>query len=841
MTNKTLLSLAICAAIAGGSAQAALLDKGKAPQQQAATDAVLVVFKQGIDRTDRIRVVRSAGGNLHNLDAAGRDSRFKHLLGGRLAKVALAAGADRDAVLKKLAANPAVALAEPDFRLHALVNTPDDPSFSSLWGMNNTGQDGGTADADIDAPEAWAISTGSADVVVGVIDSGVDYTHPDLANNIWTNPGEIAGNGIDDDGNGVIDDVHGFSAISGAGDPMDDNGHGTHVSGTIGAQGNNAMGVVGVNWDVSIIGCKFLDASGSGYTSDAISCLNYFTDLKQNHGINVRATNNSWGGGSFSQALKDAIDDAGNAGILFVAAAGNDSSDIDASPSYPGSYDSAAVLTVASTDRNDAMSWFSNYGASSVDLGAPGSDILSTIPGGSYGTASGTSMASPHVAGAAALVWSVNPALSISEMKALLMDSGDTITAMNGTTVSGKRLNLKAALDAADPTPGFSVSLSPASQQIIAGDTASYSLDVGSIADWTGTVNFTVSSSPALPGVSLSASSASPGDTLTLTVPTSSDTDWGLYQLTVSGDNGDMQREVSATLSVLPQGLQDYPYSNDTAAPIPDNDANGMTSTIEVAESGVVFGIDVAVNISHTWVGDLLIKLTSPAGTEYVLHNREGGDADNLIKHWLLTAFNGEPMQGTWTLFVSDNAGADTGTLNSWDLVITAVGEDMGPSAPTAAFSASVDGLNVSFADASSDRDGDISSWLWDFGDGSSATTANPTHSYAAGGSYTVTLTVTDATGLTDTATQTVTVSDTVIAVTVLRSYVSRRGSALVDLRWQGASGDMVDIYRNGVLISTTNNDGRYRDRFQLTADSASYQICNAGTDYCSEPLTVNF
>ena len=203
--------------------------------------------------------------------------------------------------------------------------------------MNNTGQSGGVADADIDAPEAWDISTGSHDVIIGVIDTGVDHTHPDLMANIWSNPGEIAGDGIDNDGNGFIDDMHGINAITSVGDPMDDQGHGSHVSGTIDAAGNNGIGVVGINHNVSIIGCKFLSASGSGSLFDALTCIDYFVDLK-NNGINVRATNNSWGGGRFSQALSDAITSSEEANILFVAAAGNDAYDNDAQASYPSGY-----------------------------------------------------------------------------------------------------------------------------------------------------------------------------------------------------------------------------------------------------------------------------------------------------------------------------------------------------------------------------------------------------------------------------------------------------------------------------------------------------------------------
>ncbi|WP_017294026.1 S8 family serine peptidase [Geminocystis herdmanii] len=331
--------------------------------------------------------------------------------------------------------------------------TPNDPSYSQLWGLHNTGQTGGTVDADIDAPEAWDITTGSSNVIVGVIDTGIDYTHPDLINNMWTNPGEIPNDGIDNDGNGYIDDVYGYDFAYNDSDPMDvprgDNpGHGTHVAGTIGGRGNNGVGVAGVNWNVQLMALKFLDDYGNGSTFNAILAINYATMM----GVNL--TNNSWGGGGYSQGLYDAISAAGNAGQLFVASAGNDGNNNDAFASYPATYNLDNIISVAATDHNDQLASFSNYGATTVDLAAPGVNIYSTFPNNTYGSISGTSMASPHVAGVAALLLANNPDLTDEEVKAAILSGVDLKANLAGTNLTGGRLNAYNALIYSTPVPG---------------------------------------------------------------------------------------------------------------------------------------------------------------------------------------------------------------------------------------------------------------------------------------------------------------------------------------------------------------------------------------------------
>ena len=338
--------------------------------------------------------------------------------------------------------NPLIDIIEPNY-IVTLNETPDDPRFDELWGMENTGQTGGTPGADISATSAWDVFTGSSDVVVGVIDTGVDYTHPDLIDNMWTNPGEIPDNGIDDDGNGYIDDYYGWDFYNNDNDPMDDNGHGSHCSGTIGATGNNGVGVVGVNWDVSIMAIKFLSGGGSGSTAGAISAVEYATMM------GVDLTNNSWGGGGYSAALEIAIADAGAADILFIAAAGNGSTNTDLNPHYPSSYTLDNIISVANTTHNDVLSSLSNWGLVSVDLAAPGSSILSTTPGNSYTLLSGTSMATPHVAGVAALVKGRFPSIGALDNKALILNGADLIPALDGMVLTGARLN--AFMPIADP------------------------------------------------------------------------------------------------------------------------------------------------------------------------------------------------------------------------------------------------------------------------------------------------------------------------------------------------------------------------------------------------------
>ncbi len=320
---------------------------------------------------------------------------------------------------------------------------PNDPQFDQQWALHNLGLDGGKKRADIDAIKAWTKTKGSQEVVVAVLDSGVDYTHPDLVSNMWTRTDNIPQ--YTDDEIGTFNDLQGFDVNAEVSDPMDDNGHGTHCAGIIGAEGNNNEGIAGINWNVQIMPLKFMGRGGFGTTANAIEAINYAIDRKQK-GVNVRVISASWGSTSKSKALEDAIRAAGEQGILFVAAAGNATTNNDNRPHYPSNYDLPNVISVAATDKNDNLASFSNFGAKTVHIAAPGKDILSTWLNADYRDASGTSMATPYVAGVAALVLSMEPDLSVAELRDRLLKSVDKIDSLAGKVESGGRLNAAKAL-----------------------------------------------------------------------------------------------------------------------------------------------------------------------------------------------------------------------------------------------------------------------------------------------------------------------------------------------------------------------------------------------------------
>jgi len=420
------------------------------PGEQA--NGVLVKFSSNVGNNSRARSIENAG-------LTAQEGNFNLVPG--LSLTQAKPGLTINETLEALSNDPNVAYAEPDY-IYTISVLPNDSMFSQQWGLNNNGNN------DIDAPEAWDITTGSNQVIIAVIDSGVDYTHPDLQANIWTNPGEIAGNNRDDDNNGFIDDVRGWDFGSNDNDPMDENDHGTHVAGVIGASGNNNRGVTGINWNVQIMPLKFMNAAGQGSTSAAINSLQYAVDN------GARVSNNSWGGGAFSQSLFDAIQNANRQNHLFVAASGNDGVNTDGGNNYPSTYNLPNIISVAASNQNDALTNFSNFGSTTVDLAAPGQAILSTVRAGSYQSMQGTSMAAPFVSGVAGLVLSQNTGLTVAQVKAAILDNVDPIGALSNRVLTGGRLNALNAVSGVGsaPAPIQNVEITaPQSAQIPVGDT----------------------------------------------------------------------------------------------------------------------------------------------------------------------------------------------------------------------------------------------------------------------------------------------------------------------------------------------------------------------------------
>ncbi len=369
-------------------------------------------------------------------------------------------------MISRLKNDPNVEAVSPNYR-RQLTKIPNDPFFDELWGLYNNGQqvEGSTGlpGIDISAMDAWEVNTGSKDVIVADLDTGVDYTHEDLQPNIWVNPREIPNDGIDNDGNGYVDDVYGYDfAGNNEGDndpdPMDIHGHGTHTSGTIAAAGNNGIGITGVNWRAKIMVLKGFRPDMGLYDSDAIEAIEYAIMMKKEYGYNIVAINASWGGGGNDDLLKEAIEKAGQAGIIFCAAAGNDGTDNDSDPQYPCCYDLPNIISVAAVDQEGYLASWSNYGTWSTHIAAPGVNILSTLPGNNYDYWDGTSMATPHVTGAIALIASRFPGENALEWKARLYVSARPISDLDMRVATGGMVDLYSALTTGNRPAIFSIS-----------------------------------------------------------------------------------------------------------------------------------------------------------------------------------------------------------------------------------------------------------------------------------------------------------------------------------------------------------------------------------------------
>ena len=422
-----------------------------------------LLFQQAIGAVEYIPgevIVKFKSGHsksfLANKSAEFYDSRLMQLSAGEFGVLKVKNKSSIESIIRVLSDEPAIEYAEPNYLYRAINQRLDisdilagtsDPKYSKLWGLKNTGRNEpqssggnssstGIADADINAERAWSLSKGDKNIVIAVIDTGVDYEHEDLSNNIWVNQVELNGApGVDDDGNGYIDDIHGYDFANKDGDPMDGNGHGTHVAGTIAAEHNNGVGIAGVMAQASIMGIKFLSDQGSGSSADAIAAIDYATKM------NVDIMSNSWGGGGFSQALEDAIAAASAKGIIFTAAAGNSSTDNNNIPHYPSNYDIDNVISVAAHNYSDELASFSCYGSNTVHVAAPGRNILSTTPKNTYDVYSGTSMATPHVTGVVGLYLAYNGKTDPARLRKELMDSSIYARSYGRRLISGGRVD----------------------------------------------------------------------------------------------------------------------------------------------------------------------------------------------------------------------------------------------------------------------------------------------------------------------------------------------------------------------------------------------------------------
>ena len=515
------------------------------------------------------------------------------------------------AFLAFLKAHPDVAYAEPNYIVRA-DTVPNDPWFDQLWGLFNVGQTVGTPatpNADIKATLAWDVSTGSTDNVIAVIDSGIDYLHGDLAPNIWSASAPfsvtIAGKNIT-----CPAGTHGFNSIAMTNtalnpcDPMDDFGHGTHVAGTIGAVGNNGNGITGVNWTARMVAVKFLDATGVGSVANAINSIEFVIQAAAVTGTNVRILSNSWSA-AFSQALLDEINKANANNMLFVASAGNDSTNNDVTPRYPASYTAPNVIAVAATDNRDTLATFSNYGLTSVHLAAPGVNVLSTTPGDLYQYMSGTSMAAPHVSGAAALVLSRCP-INTATLKTTLLSTVDAIPLLAGRVVTGGRLNVDAAIRSC--VPDFSIAATPDLVTTAAGTSANYTVTVTATAGFSGSVTFSVSGLPTGATATFTPSSVTGSGSSIMMVNTPASTPRGSFPLTINGISGTTAHTAAITLSTAinrpPLAVPDVATTlEDTAVTIavlandtdPDGDALTVKSVGAPAHGSAIINADNSV------------------------------------------------------------------------------------------------------------------------------------------------------------------------------------------------------------------------------------------------------
>jgi subtilisin family serine protease/subtilisin-like proprotein convertase family protein len=645
---------------------------------------------------------------------------------------------------------PDVAFAEPDY-LYSTSAVSNDPYYTSgqLWGMYGddtptpVGPAGTTNAYGIAAEKAWNEGvTGSKSIYVGILDTGAQVDHPDLVNNIWVNPYDLV-DGIDNDGNGYVDDVNGWDFYNNTNSVNDTNGHGTHVAGTIGGSGGNNQGVAGVNWDVSIIVLKI--GPGPSLSVDAaVQALNYAADMKARHGIDVVATNNSWGGGGYSQALHDAIIRNAKSDILFVAAAGNSTSNNDVSQNYPSnlstlngtSTETAAsfesVIAVASITSDGSVSGFSSYGATTVDIGAPGSGIYSSVPTSAYASFNGTSMATPHVAGAIALYASLYPTATANQIRDVLLQTAVPTPSLVGLTVTGGRLNIYNALQVS-PIPvqkdakvvGRAYSDLNANNMYDIGEPTYSGVNIYADLNNNGTRNpfeplattasdgtYEFTGLPSNTTMSISLLSGSPANSIPVSPANGSQTvnilpnEQANVDFTFLPQNALMGQITDGTNGAGLGRLRVYnDVNNNNLFDHIDKQGSSITQKQRVIDMGIVTktavitgltlpiaGIEVGLNLTHSHVGDLIITLISPDRTSVILLNRNGSNSQNLVNfsfdeyadnqipvarnlngtrfipYESMSKFFGTRPSGTWTVTVQDRAYGDLGVFSNFTI-----------------------------------------------------------------------------------------------------------------------------------------------------------------------------
>lgn len=776
-----------------------------------------------------------------------------------LEKLTLSSNSSVEQAIEKLQHLPFIEYAEPDYKVSTTTN---DSHYSLLWGLENIGQtiqgSVGTPNADIDADLAWGIYSNNGTVIVAVIDTGVNYLHPDLDNNIWVNANEIPNNNIDDDNNGYIDDVHGVDFFANDGDPMDEDGHGTHVSGTICAEAENAQGVVGVARNCQIMALRFIGPNG-GYTSDAIEALNYAVMM------GAKISNNSWGGGGYSQSLVTAIQNAANQGHLFIAAAGNDGVNTDSAPHYPSSYSVDNIISVAATDNKNQLAGFSNYGINSVDVGAPGVNIASTMLN-SYYWSSGTSMAAPHVSGLAALLLSQHPTWSYREIRDQILSTGVSIPSLTNKTLTGKLVNAFNALNqqVLPPVAPTNLQAQTISHEEIqlswldnADNEASYTIErsINSGATWSTLV-------------SLPANTTNHSD-LGLAADTRYD-----YRVFASNsaDNSPYSNETSATTDIMPTNItalasgEIFAFGTINGTYINTWQLDNSTQTLTERESGGKPANRYS-HLQHTWTFS-----TAPGLMTFIVNAATSNslDNDNFVFSYsfdgneftdMLTLSSGDSGQFSYAFSPStssqlwirvEDTNRSPGNKSLDELVIDHMyvlietNQGTPPVAPSNLQVSSIEGTNIDliWTDNALDETGfsvertlnGENNWLEianlptdsnSYQD--SALSPNTQYQYRVraynfGGNSPYSNTVNVTSG-----------SSSELQLTANGYKV--KGWQYVDLSWTGLPG-AVDIYRNGQIIFTTANSQFTDEQIAKGSNSYEYLVCYQATQNCS---TIKF